>query len=195
MLQGSNRYASLCYVNTGATHHLPQAPASGKPMRCVWWVMDGTQGFASPRFDSCRSISNDNTEAKSGNLMCMHGKAIFACLASNIAQRSCLLSRVAMAMRVASRRVADQLRCNPTILNGSRLFQNSGPDAQQGAPKPVPMSKLKDSFLDGTSSTYLEDMEERYRQDPSSVDKSWASFFRSLGTRTHAAMRSLYCRA
>ncbi|KAL3160716.1 hypothetical protein ABBQ32_010627 [Trebouxia sp. C0010 RCD-2024] len=85
-----------------------------------------------------------------------------------------------MAMRVASRRVADQLRCNPTILNGSRLFQNSGPDAQQGAPKPVPMSKLKDSFLDGTSSTYLEDMEERYRQDPSSVDKSWASFFRSL---------------
>ena len=103
-------------------------------------------------------------------------------VANNIAQRGCLLSRVvAMAMRVATRRVADQLRCSLAVLNGNRLFQSSGPDAQQGTPKPVPMSKLKDSFLDGTSSTYLEDMEERYRQDPSSVDKSWASFFRSLG--------------
>lgn len=86
-----------------------------------------------------------------------------------------------MAMRVASRRVADHLRCNPAVVSGHRLFQSSGTDAQQGSPKPVPMSKLKDSFLDGTSSTYLEDMEEKYRQDPSSVDKSWASFFRSLG--------------
>ena len=84
-------------------------------------------------------------------------------------------------MRVASRRVAEHLRCNPAIVNGHRLFQSSGTDAQKGSPQPVPMSKLKDSFLDGTSSTYLEDMEEKYRQDPSSVDKSWASFFRSLG--------------
>ncbi len=45
----------------------------------------------------------------------------------------------------------------------------------------MPLSKLKDSFLDGTSSTYLEDLEERYRHDPGSVDKSWSSFFRSLG--------------
>ena len=37
------------------------------------------------------------------------------------------------------------------------------------------------SFLDGTSSTYLEELEERYRADPSSVDKTWASFFSSLG--------------
>lgn len=48
-------------------------------------------------------------------------------------------------------------------------------------PKAVPLSKLKDGFLDGTSSTYLEELEERYRQDPGSVDKSWSSFFRSLG--------------
>ena len=45
----------------------------------------------------------------------------------------------------------------------------------------MPLSKLKDGFLDGTSSTYLEDLEERYRSNPSSVDKSWSSFFRSLG--------------
>eukprot|EP00892_Ulva_mutabilis_P000834 jgi/Ulvmu1/10751/UM068_0041.1 len=44
-------------------------------------------------------------------------------------------------------------------------------------PEPVPISKLYDNFLDGTSSTYLEDLERRYQSDPNSVDKSWASFF------------------
>ena len=48
--------------------------------------------------------------------------------------------------------------------------------------QPVPLSKLKDGFLDGTSSTYLEELEERFRDDPSSVDKTWASFFNNLGT-------------
>ncbi len=47
----------------------------------------------------------------------------------------------------------------------------------------MPLSKLKDSFLDGTSSTYLEELEERYRSNPKSVDKSWASFFHSMGAR------------
>ena len=51
------------------------------------------------------------------------------------------------------------------------------------APKPVPLSKLKDSFLDGTSSTYLEELEERYRANPASVDKTWASFFNSMGKK------------
>ena len=40
---------------------------------------------------------------------------------------------------------------------------------------------LQDNFLDGTSSTYLEELEERYLSDPSSVDKTWASFFHNLG--------------
>lgn len=53
------------------------------------------------------------------------------------------------------------------------------------APKPVPLSKLKDSFLDGTSSTYLEELEERYRANPASVDKTWASFFNSMGKKTN----------
>lgn len=48
-------------------------------------------------------------------------------------------------------------------------------------PKPVALSKLKDSFLDGTSGTYLEELQERYRQNPASVDKTWASFFKSMG--------------
>ena len=35
--------------------------------------------------------------------------------------------------------------------------------------------------MDGTSSTYLEELQQRYQNDPKSVDKSWASFFHSLG--------------
>lgn len=66
----------------------------------------------------------------------------------------------------------------PLALRG---FQSSSETAQQ--PEPVPLSKLKDSFLDGTSSTYLEELEERYRTNPKSVDKSWASFFHSMGAR------------
>ncbi len=44
------------------------------------------------------------------------------------------------------------------------------------------------SFLDGTSSTYLEELEERYRADPTSVDKTWASFFNSLGARNLSSL-------
>lgn len=52
--------------------------------------------------------------------------------------------------------------------------------------QPVPLPKLKDGFLDGTSSTYLEELEERFRDDPSSVDKTWASFFNNLGAQACA---------
>ena len=86
-----------------------------------------------------------------------------------------------MALRQLSRGAGRRL--NPALAGiTQRLFQTSS-DAQlqQAHPQAVPMSKLKDSFLDGTSSTYLEELEERYRTDPKSVDKTWASFFRSLG--------------
>ena len=92
-----------------------------------------------------------------------------------------LQGSAAMALRQLSRGAGRRL--NPALAGiTQRLFQTSS-DAQlqQAHPQAVPMSKLKDSFLDGTSSTYLEELEERYRTDPKSVDKTWASFFRSLG--------------
>jgi hypothetical protein len=73
----------------------------------------------------------------------------------------------------------------PWVFGLARGLHSTTEAAQSSSippPKPVPLSKLKDSFLDGTSSTYLEELEERYRQNPSSVDKTWASFFRSMGT-------------
>jgi hypothetical protein len=45
----------------------------------------------------------------------------------------------------------------------------------------VPLSKLKDSFNDGTSIAYIEELEQRYKADPSSVDKTWGMFFKAMG--------------
>ncbi|KIY93192.1 hypothetical protein MNEG_14773 [Monoraphidium neglectum] len=66
---------------------------------------------------------------------------------------------------------------------------SKGPLAAE--PEPVPLSKLKDSFNDATSVTYLEELEKRYLDDPGSVDRTWASFFKSLG----AMLRRARCAA
>ncbi|KAE8682068.1 hypothetical protein F3Y22_tig00111276pilonHSYRG00189 [Hibiscus syriacus] len=47
-------------------------------------------------------------------------------------------------------------------------------------PRPVPHSKLTDSFLDGTSSVYLEELQRAWEADPDSVDESWNNFFRNF---------------
>ncbi|KAL1535125.1 oxoglutarate dehydrogenase (succinyl-transferring) [Salvia divinorum] len=47
-------------------------------------------------------------------------------------------------------------------------------------PRPVPLSRLSDSFLDGTSSVYLEELQRAWEQDPNSVDESWDNFFRNF---------------
>ncbi|KAL6074805.1 oxoglutarate dehydrogenase (succinyl-transferring) [Balamuthia mandrillaris] len=53
--------------------------------------------------------------------------------------------------------------------------------AQSGStPSAVPLSKLSESFLDGTSSIYVEDMYRAWKKDPGSVHASWDSFFRQM---------------
>lgn len=47
-------------------------------------------------------------------------------------------------------------------------------------PRAVPLSKLTDSFLDGTSSVYLEELQRAWEADPNSVDESWDNFFRNF---------------
>jgi 2-oxoglutarate dehydrogenase E1 component len=63
-----------------------------------------------------------------------------------------------------------------------RVLSSSSSPAKAKDPEPVPISKLYDNFLDGTSSTYLEELERRYQKDPNSVDKTWASFFSMAST-------------
>ncbi|CAA6654909.1 unnamed protein product [Spirodela intermedia] len=56
-----------------------------------------------------------------------------------------------------------------------------GPQAEgRAGPRPVPLSRLTDSFLDGTSSMYLEELQRAWEDDPSSVDESWDYFFRNF---------------
>lgn len=46
-------------------------------------------------------------------------------------------------------------------------------------PRPVPLSRLTDNFLDGTSSVYLEELQRAWEADPDSVE-SWDNFFRNF---------------
>ena len=59
----------------------------------------------------------------------------------------------------------------------SRAFAAAPPPP----PSPVSQAKLADSFADGSSVSYLEELEARFRENPRSVDKSWANFFSLLG--------------
>lgn len=59
------------------------------------------------------------------------------------------------------------------------LHTTPGP-SEPSAPKPVALSKLKDSFNDATSVSYLEELEKRFHEDPKSVDRTWASFFTNM---------------
>eukprot|EP00850_Spirogloea_muscicola_P013952 SM000097S24805 [mRNA] locus=s97:353698:360574:- [translate_table: standard] len=62
-----------------------------------------------------------------------------------------------------------------------RSFHDSGPRFLAApTPKAVPLSKLSDNFLDGTSSVYLEELQRTWENDPKSVDASWDLFFRNF---------------
>ncbi|KAK1282777.1 hypothetical protein QJS10_CPB22g00649 [Acorus calamus] len=60
-------------------------------------------------------------------------------------------------------------------LTPSRSAASSAP-----VPRPVPLSRLTDSFLNGSSSVYLEELQRSWEADPSSVDESWDNFFRNF---------------
>lgn len=65
----------------------------------------------------------------------------------------------------------------------SRCFRSTVFNPKQNTspvPQPVPLSRLADNFLDGTSSVYLEELQRAWEADPSSVDESWDNFFRNF---------------
>jgi len=46
--------------------------------------------------------------------------------------------------------------------------------------KSAPSSKLQDSYLSATSASYMENLEQQVKEDPSSVDKTWSNFFSQM---------------
>ncbi|CAN8251494.1 unnamed protein product [Cochlearia groenlandica] len=61
----------------------------------------------------------------------------------------------------------------------STIFKSKA-ESTAPVPRPVPLSTLTDSFLDGTSSVYLEELQRAWEADPNSVDESWDNFFRNF---------------
>ncbi|KRZ17921.1 2-oxoglutarate dehydrogenase, mitochondrial, partial [Trichinella zimbabwensis] len=71
------------------------------------------------------------------------------------------------------------LQLSQCITSNVNRCQSTG----YGAPPnfPAPMSRMAaEPFLNGTSSIYIEEMFESWKNDPKSVHKSWDAFFRSV---------------
>jgi 2-oxoglutarate dehydrogenase E1 component len=85
------------------------------------------------------------------------------------------------AARLALRRSL-ATRAPPAAARCARGFHSTAlrPRSAAPAPRAVPLSRLSDSFLDGTSSVYLEELQRAWEADPSSVDESWDNFFRNF---------------
>ncbi|KAF7008964.1 hypothetical protein CFC21_023607, partial [Triticum aestivum] len=83
--------------------------------------------------------------------------------------------------RVALRRSLSRAPASPFAGPAPRYFHSTLP-RRYAAPEPraVPLSRLTDSFLDGTSSVYLEELQRAWEADPTSVDESWDNFFRNF---------------
>lgn len=92
--------------------------------------------------------------------------------------------------RLASLRPAEGLRAPralafaalpPRAVAASAAAARGFAAAAPPPPAPVPLSRMSDSFADGASAAYLDELEARFRENPASVDKTWANFFRILG--------------
>ncbi|KAH9326339.1 hypothetical protein KI387_006517 [Taxus chinensis] len=79
-------------------------------------------------------------------------------------------------------RLAQQSAYAKRSMTQVRSFHSTPHNFQQSAPVPraVPLSRLTDNFLDGTSSVYLEELQRAWEADPQSVDESWDNFFRNF---------------
>eukprot|EP01114_Cavostelium_apophysatum_P002869 TRINITY_DN1256_c0_g1_i1.p1 TRINITY_DN1256_c0_g1~~TRINITY_DN1256_c0_g1_i1.p1 ORF type:complete len:1024 (+),score=305.35 TRINITY_DN1256_c0_g1_i1:177-3248(+) len=69
-----------------------------------------------------------------------------------------------------------------SILKQRRWFQSSPQLFQSSAavPQSVPLSRLSENFIDGTSANYVEQMYQAWSKDKSSVHASWAAYFSNM---------------
>jgi 2-oxoglutarate dehydrogenase E1 component len=65
---------------------------------------------------------------------------------------------------------------NQPSVSPTRFFST---DSSTSATKPWSRKSLSESFLDGTSATYVEEMYYAWKNNPSAVHKSWDVFFRN----------------
>jgi hypothetical protein len=65
----------------------------------------------------------------------------------------------------------------PTL--GWPLLRHASTTSAPSAPPPASVKALSESFLDGTSAVYVEEMYKAWKNDSNSVHKSWDAFFRN----------------
>ncbi|KAL3697003.1 hypothetical protein R1sor_011079 [Riccia sorocarpa] len=82
---------------------------------------------------------------------------------------------------------------NPIESVRTKRFHASQPINQSApAPRTVPLSHLKDNFLHGTNSNFLEELQRMWEQNPSSVDETWQIFFQNFTGLSHASLKPNY---
>ncbi|TMS38900.1 hypothetical protein L596_005524 [Steinernema carpocapsae] len=85
--------------------------------------------------------------------------------------RASLLARYTLTSRCIQSSIRSQSsNATRTFAAGSRRAQSSSASS----------SVMKESFINGTSSMYVEQMYDSWRSDPSSVHKSWDAYFRNV---------------
>ncbi|KAL2643867.1 hypothetical protein R1flu_011454 [Riccia fluitans] len=88
----------------------------------------------------------------------------------------------------AKRLGTDEIK--PMEIVRTKQFHGSDHKNQSApAPRRVPLSHLKDNFLDGTSSNFLEELQRMWEQDPSSVDASWQIFFKNFTGQSQPSLQ------
>ncbi|KAJ1548780.1 hypothetical protein HK405_015274 [Cladochytrium tenue] len=120
-----------------------------------------------------------------------------AAAAATVAQRRAAL-RAAAAPRALRASVSCPAALHPAATSSSclaaaaattlgshvRVFSSSVVAAQATAAAAAPVNFPTETFLSGTSSTYVEDMYEAWLADPSSVHVSWQVYFKNLASRS-----------
>jgi 2-oxoglutarate dehydrogenase E1 component len=91
----------------------------------------------------------------------------------SIARASCLSSLTARRGSKVCRRT-QAVRASPVATGSSRTY------AAATKPQSVPLRNLSETFLDGTSANYVEEMYDQWLKDPASVHSSWASYFKNV---------------
>lgn len=73
-------------------------------------------------------------------------------------------------------------RCRVARTSAALDVAGSHSRAFASAPKPqsVPLRHLSETFIDGTSANYVEEMFDKWQKDPTSVHASWAAYFKNV---------------
>jgi 2-oxoglutarate dehydrogenase E1 component len=61
-----------------------------------------------------------------------------------------------------------------------KKYSSQAPTVESSPPAPVPLKKLAASWLNGESSYYIEELYDRWKENPNNVDPSWNEFFTKI---------------